>query len=200
MWKCKLSEVRRAISCTGAVDLDQGASWASMFCAMTRHMTTKQFTRWVKRQISQNQKGETMRRIFFVIVGLLLPLAASAQDPATSFTARYYTVGGTTPVQSETFAAAALSCNQALPTTPDSTNPTRLFFKDNSNSSSTVTLYCIYTTPTTSPLRTLPAGNYEGSLLATNAGGSSPESTRIAFSRIVVVVTPVSPTAVRILR
>lgn len=124
-----------------------------------------------------------------IAVALLIPVGAYAQQP-TSFTAKYYNVGAAQPLQSDTFPVTDVVCNQAAPAAGASTvNPTRIVFADINNAGRV----CIYTTAGGAQLRSLPVGgNYEGTLTAVNAAGSSAESARAGFSRL---GPPVVPTA-----
>ena len=108
-----------------------------------------------------------------------LASVASAQS-ITDYAAKYYNVGAPAPVQTETFLAAAVSCNQVAPTNTNTVNPTRIYWDDPANTGKV----CIYTPTSGAPLLSLPVGSFEGTLTANNQAGSSPESARVPFSKL----------------
>ena len=110
-----------------------------------------------------------------------LASVASAQS-ITDYSAKYYNVGAPAPVQTETFLAAAVSCNQVTPTNTNTVNPTRMYWDDPAN----VGKVCIYTPAAGAPLLSLPVGSFEGTLTANNAAGPSAESARVPFSKLAV--------------
>ncbi len=126
------------------------------------------------------------------LLALTLPTHAQ-QGSISSYTVTYRTTA-TPPVvaATETVPVTSVVCNQAVIVPPITTpvNPTLIAWNDVVTSGKD----CVYTAPTTSPLRTLPDGSYTATLIAINPGGSSPESTPpVPFSRL---SPPAAPTGV----
>lgn len=134
-----------------------------------------------------------MTRTLLVALVLLLIAAPLAAQTPDSYSAKYYAVGATVPVQTETFLPTAAICNQAAPTIANTVNPTRVVWDD----PAVLGKVCIYTGSPTGPLFSMPAGNYEATLAAINAAGSSPESARSPFSRLAVLAAPTNVKAIR---
>lgn len=118
---------------------------------------------------------------------------AQAQEVVDSYEFRHYAQGAQAPVQTDTFLAAGTTCNQAPPTGTSNVNPTRAIWDDPNNAGRV----CIYTFQSGSRLFSLPVGNYEGTLVAVNAGGASGESSRAPFMRI---NAPPVPSGLRLAR
>jgi hypothetical protein len=126
-------------------------------------------------------------RSALTLVVLLIATTSMAQTP-TSYIAKYYAVGGTQPLQSDTFLASAAVCNQAAMTTTNTVNPDKIVFPDLANPGR----FCVYTTPPTAQIRSLPVGaNYEGTLTVVNGTGPGAESARSPFSRLSLPNAPV---------
>jgi hypothetical protein len=123
-----------------------------------------------------------------VILGLLL-----AQAPIDSYQVRYYAAGASAPQQVYTIPANAVVCNQAPSSSTLTANPTRIEWDDPQASGRV----CRYDEVPGGPLFALPVGNYEGTLVALNANGASPESNRAPF---VVGVVAGAPTHFKIIR
>lgn len=125
----------------------------------------------------------TRRLILSLLVLLLLPIALTAQAPS-SYIIGYYQPGAPQPIQTFTFQASAVMCNQPSPAvgTPSvSVNPTKAVWNDPDNAGKV----CLWTDPGTGPLFTAPIpGTYEATLKAVNAAGTGPESNRAPFSRL----------------
>jgi hypothetical protein len=130
--------------------------------------------------------------LYLVLAVLALAARADAQTP-DSYVARYYNVGASAPVQTESLVATAIVCNQASPATVNTVNPTRIIWDD----AAVAGRVCIYTAPTSGPLFSMPFGVYEATLAAVNAAGSGPESARSPFSRLAVLP---APTGVKVTR
>lgn len=138
-----------------------------------------------------------MKAFLFTLAFVLLASFAFAQSP-DSYTFRAYAVGATQPIVSPfVFQAGAVQCNQPVPASPSTVNPTRLAWTDPGNPN----LVCIWTDPGTGPLFSTPIsttlGQYEGTLTATNTGGTSAESNRAPFSRVASLA---APTGFRVIR
>jgi hypothetical protein len=96
---------------------------------------------------------------------LSLPTVASAQTQTaaiTSYLLKFYLSGAQSPVQQEAFGVASALCGQAPPAAGSTVNPTKAVWTDISNAA----LACIFTEAAGGPLRSLPVGNYEGTLTA----------------------------------
>lgn len=131
-----------------------------------------------------------MKLIVATVVLLLLALPARAQTP-DAYTFRAYTAGAAQPIIAPfVFASQAMQCNQAPLTNPSTVNPTRFAWDDTINAGKV----CIWTDPGTGPLFSTPIsttlGQYEGTLTATNTGGTSVESNRAPFSRAASLAAP----------
>ena len=131
------------------------------------------------------------RRLLLLLALLVVPVAASAQD---SYTLKTYNVGAVAPLQTFTFQATATICNQVASTATTTVNPTRAVWDDVAN----VGKVCIWTDAGTGPLFSTPLpGSYEATLAATNAAGTSADSTRSPFSRLAVAAVPLNLKIVR---
>ena len=130
-----------------------------------------------------------MLRLFAVLSFLLLAHSAGAQViPVTSYILRFYQAGAQAPVQQESFGSGSVLCGQApLPPTLPTVNPTRASWTDPNGTNGQV---CIYGEAQGGPLFSLPIGNYEATLTASNDAGSSPESARAVFSRVATLAAP----------
>ena len=126
-----------------------------------------------------NTRASTVKTIL-TLAFVALASVASAQS-ITDYQLKYYAVGASAPTQTESFTAAAVTCNQTPPSAGASTvNPTKVSWDD----PSTAGRACIYIAPAGAPLVSLPVGSFEGTLTAINAAGSSPESARVGFTRL----------------
>jgi hypothetical protein len=122
------------------------------------------------------EKRVSVKKVLLVVGFLAITSAASAQTGiATSYTLAINSP--TANVSTTVIPAAGFVCNQAFTTlsNPD-INPTHVEFNDPVNVSPQMA--CIYTDPGTGPLASLPnsATVYTGTLIATNAAGSSAAS------------------------
>jgi len=140
-----------------------------------------------------HSERDRMKRLCFVcsvfsVFFVFLASLASAQT-ITSYQLKIYLVGAATPISAPTtLPVASFVCNQAPPApTAPTANPTRIVIDDVAFPlpPSPAARVCIYTDAGTGPLLSLPFGtaNYEGTLTATNAAGSSSESVRSSFTR-----------------
>jgi hypothetical protein len=112
---------------------------------------------------------------------LMLPATLQAQEAIERYELRSYTSGAQAPLQTTNIPATEVQCNQVPPSPGTSTvNPTKATWDD----PATQGRVCVWTDAGGGPLFSLPNGTYEGSLVAINAGGSSPESNRAPFSRL----------------
>lgn len=125
---------------------------------------------------------------------LLVPLSTSAQSPPTSYEARFYIQGAPTPMSTFVFAASAAACSQPAPPGDAATvNPNRLVWDDTANPGQV----CQYVAQAGDPLLSFPLGPYEGTLVAINQVGPSPESNRAPFARDAPTA---APTGYRVIR
>jgi hypothetical protein len=129
----------------------------------------------------RNRMGQLLKILARLCTFLILfaaPLLAQTGQP-TEWTLRVYPAGGQTPTTTLTVPAAQVSCDQ--PDTPDpgtpSTNPTFWAWDDPAIAGRD----CRFTDQ--ARFDALPDGQYEGTVVATNADGSSPESARVPFVR-----------------
>jgi hypothetical protein len=128
-----------------------------------------------------------MRRLSLAFVFVLFPMLLSAQ-PITTYTLKTYNVGAPSPIQTFTFQASAVVCNQANPAIGVTANPTKVVWDDTVNAGKA----CIWTDPGTGPLFSVPfGGQYEGTLSQTNSAGTSVESARAPFTRPGTVPAPI---------
>lgn len=130
------------------------------------------------------------RNVALCLLLLSLTAVPARAQTVESYQIQHYAVGATAPVQTDTFPAAAASCDQPDPGPASTVNPTRVIFADPVNAGR----FCVYAVASGSQLFSLPVGNYEGSLVAINQGGASGESSRAPFSRL---NAPPVPTAFR---
>lgn len=137
-----------------------------------------------------------MKHLVIVLLVLLLSAALTAQQP-DGYTFRVYTSGSAVPLTTYNFAAGTTLCNQPVSTSTVTVNPTQIRWTDINN----VGRECVWIDSGTGPLFALPVpGTYDGTLQASNTAGSSSESARAPFARSVVLVPPVVPSNVRVLR
>lgn len=113
------------------------------------------------------------------IVGLMAcPLHAQGID---KWSVRIYNVGAVAPLFGPLdLLAANVQCNQVAPANTTTVNPNKIIFNDDAN----VGKVCIWTDPGTGVLTAVPFGAaaYEGTVTATNAAGTSAESSRASFT------------------
>lgn len=130
-----------------------------------------------------------MRYLLALLCVLLCALSTTsvfAQD-ITGYRIRYYAPGASAPMQqTDTFPAASVRCDQALPPPGTSVNPGTAYWDDPANAGRA----CMYTLPTGSALIAFPVGAYEATLTASNAAGESVESNRAPFSRAALPIAP----------
>ena len=131
-------------------------------------------------------------RRFVLGILLLLPAPLSAQT-ISDYTVRYYLTGAAAPLQTQAFTASSVTCNLPPPPPTSVINPTRLLWDDPANAGQV----CQYVPGTGDVLLSFPAGAYEGTLAASNAGGVSGESARAPFSRVNPPLVPVGFRVVR---
>jgi hypothetical protein len=117
-----------------------------------------------------------LRRLAFT--GLFLTLAVPvAGQSITSYTATIYQgTEGTTVVRTQVFQASEVTCNLAPEVAP---LPAKTIFWDDP---AVAGRRCRWTEATTGLFTNLAVGNYRGSLKATNATGTGPESALAPFS------------------
>lgn len=121
-----------------------------------------------------------MKRLLIALALLAVPVLASAQAPA-SYELRIYTPGAAAPMQRSPFPVSEVVCNLAPPASGSTINPTMAVWDDLANAGRA----CVWT-PNASPtgvLVALPAGTYEGTVVAIDAAGVGVESNRAPFSK-----------------
>lgn len=133
-----------------------------------------------------------MKVVYGLVVALLLSVPARAQT-IDSYELRYYNVGAPQPFQVAAAPAGTYLCNQTPVVSTINTNPTMAEW-DDPNASGRV---CLYVEVAGGPLLSFPAGNYEATLVAINAFGRSPESTRAPFA---LGNLPGTPTTFKVVR
>ena len=107
--------------------------------------------------------------------------------PVDSYELRYYAPGAAAPTQTETFPGAAAVCDLPEPTGTVTVNPTRAYFSDINRAGR----WCMISFAQNGVVASSPVGNYEATIVLTNAGGASGESPRAPFSRLAVPPAPV---------
>lgn len=119
-----------------------------------------------------------MRRAFLAVLFCLYAAPALAQTGTpTSYVLRVYVQGAALPIApAATIPVASFQCGQPK-ATGSTVNPTKWRINDPANA----TLDCVL--DDTARLNGLSDGNYEGTLAAANADGTSAETARAPFSR-----------------
>lgn len=130
-----------------------------------------------------------------VLLAVLLASAvAQAQSaPITSYEVRYYAAGASVPLQVFPLPAGVYTCNLPPSGSTLTTNPSRIEWDDPQASGRA----CRYVEVAGGPLLSFPVGNYDGTLIAFNSAGASPESARAPFA---IGVVPGTPTGFRVVR
>jgi hypothetical protein len=134
-----------------------------------------------------------MRRTALVLLVLVWPGAAAAQTGVpTSWTLTVFVAGATTAQSTLVVPVTTVACNQAAPAAGTNLNPTRWIWDDPALAGRV----CIYGDATR--FAALVDGNYEGTASASNADGTSVETTRVPFVRRRPNL-PGAPTGLRII-
>lgn len=133
-------------------------------------------------------RTQMLRTTLLLGLGLfvVVRLAGAQTSPADSYLLAYYNAGATAPLQqSDSFLASAATCNQTPPTLTTS-NPAEAVWNDLLNQGKV----CIYVFPPTASILSFPIGNFEATLRAVNAIGTSAESNRAPFTRGTLPAVP----------
>lgn len=135
-----------------------------------------------------------MKRLLFVLAGLVLFASSAHAQPISKWTIRTYSAGAPAPLSAPAdLLAANVICNLDPATVTPGPNPIKAVWDDPANAGKV----CVWTDPGTGPLLSTPfGGNYEATLTATNSAGTSPESARAPFTH--PGVAPPVPTALRL--